>query len=95
MHAERGGPAGVAGKCRADFAVAESGKHNVPGTYIFRDGGEDAAFALNTTTNAVTYNGDANTTSVQLSNGNPISTSVPGSQLFRTRRETHSARCKI
>src|SRR6267143_1636646 len=40
-------------------------------------------FALNTTTNAVTYSGDANTTSVQLSNGNPISTSVPGSQLFQ------------
>jgi len=50
---------------------------------FFRDGGEDAAFALNTTTSAVTYNGDANTTSVQLSNGNPISTSVPGSQLFQ------------
>jgi flagellin-like hook-associated protein FlgL len=40
-------------------------------------------FTLDTTTNAVTYNGDANTTSVDLSNGNPIKTDVPGSQLFQ------------
>ena len=54
------------------------------GTYIFSGTAvKTQPFALNTTTNAVTYNGDANTTSVQLSNGNPISTSVPGSQLFQ------------
>jgi flagellar hook-associated protein 3 FlgL len=39
-------------------------------------------FTLDTTTNTVTYNGNANSTSVQLSNGNPIKTNVPGSQLF-------------
>jgi len=54
------------------------------GTYIFSGTAvKTQPFALNTTTNAVTYNGDANTTSVQFSNGNPISTSVPGSQLFQ------------
>ncbi len=54
------------------------------GTYIFSGTAvKTQPFALNTTTNAVTYNGDANTTSVQLSNGNPISTSVPGNQLFQ------------
>lgn len=54
------------------------------GTYIFSGTAvKTQPFALNTTTNAVTYNGDANTTAVQLSNGNPISTSVPGSQLFQ------------
>jgi flagellar hook-associated protein 3 FlgL len=54
------------------------------GTYVFSGTAvKTQPFALNTTTNAVTYNGDANTTSVQLSNGNPISTSVPGSQLFQ------------
>ena len=54
------------------------------GTYIFSGTAvKTQPFALNTTTNAVTYNGDGNTPSVQLSNGNPISTSVPGSQLFQ------------
>ena len=54
------------------------------GTYIFSGTAvKTQPFVLNTTTNAVTYNGDANTTSVQLSNGNPINTSVPGSQLFQ------------
>src|SRR5262249_39103156 len=32
---------------------------------------------------AVTYNGNNNSTSVQLSNGNSISANVPGSQLFQ------------
>jgi flagellar hook-associated protein 3 FlgL len=39
-------------------------------------------FTLDTTTNAVTYNGNTGVTSVQLSNGNSINTNVPGSQLF-------------
>jgi flagellar hook-associated protein 3 FlgL len=39
-------------------------------------------FTLNTATNAVTYNGNTGTTSVQISNGSSISTSLPGSQLF-------------
>jgi flagellar hook-associated protein 3 FlgL len=39
-------------------------------------------FTLDAATNTVTYNGNANSTSVQISNGNPIQTNVPGSQLF-------------
>src|SRR5258708_22187893 len=54
------------------------------GTYIFSGAAvKTQPFALTTTTNAGTYNGDADTTLVQLSHGNPISTSVPGSQLFQ------------
>lgn len=39
-------------------------------------------FSLNQATLAATYNGNANATSVQLSNGNVIGDNVPGSQLF-------------
>ncbi len=39
-------------------------------------------FTLNTTTGAVTYNGNTNVTSTQLSNGNSINGNVPGTQLF-------------
>jgi len=39
-------------------------------------------FTLNTTTGVVTYNGNTNLTSVEISNGNSIQTKVPGSQLF-------------
>jgi flagellar hook-associated protein 3 FlgL len=39
-------------------------------------------FTLDTTANTVAYSGNNNSTSVQLSNGNPIKTNVPGSQLF-------------
>lgn len=39
-------------------------------------------FSLNQSTLAATYNGNANTTTVQLSNGNSIGGNVPGSQLF-------------
>jgi len=39
-------------------------------------------FVLNPNTLAVTYNGNANSTSVQLSNGNSIGNNVPGDQLF-------------
>lgn len=54
------------------------------GNYIFAGTAvQTQPFTLDTTTNAVTYNGDANTTSVDLSNGNPIKTDVPGSQLFQ------------
>ena len=53
------------------------------GTYIFAGTAVNTRpFTLNTATNTVTYNGNNNTTSVQLSNGNSINTSVPGSQLF-------------
>jgi flagellar hook-associated protein 3 FlgL len=40
-------------------------------------------FVLNQTTLAATYNGNGNTTSVQLSNGNTIGDNVPGNQLFQ------------
>jgi flagellar hook-associated protein 3 FlgL len=53
------------------------------GTYIFSGTAVTTQpFTLNAATNAVTYNGNANTTSVQISNGNSINSSVPGSQLF-------------
>lgn len=40
-------------------------------------------FALDTATNAVTYNGNSATTSVELSNGDSISANLPGDQLFQ------------
>lgn len=53
------------------------------GTYLFAGTAVTTQpFTLDTTTNTVTYNGNANSTSVQLSNGNPITANVPGSQLF-------------
>jgi flagellar hook-associated protein 3 FlgL len=39
-------------------------------------------FTLNSGTGAVTYNGNANVNSVQVSNGDTIQANVPGSQLF-------------
>lgn len=39
-------------------------------------------FALDSTTNTVTYSGNENTTSVQLSNGVSMAGNVPGDQLF-------------
>jgi len=53
------------------------------GTYIFSGTAVTTQpFTLNAATNAVTYNGNANTTSAQISSGNSINSSVPGSQLF-------------
>jgi flagellar hook-associated protein 3 FlgL len=53
------------------------------GTYVFAGTAVTTQpFTLNNATNAVTYNGNANTTSVQISTGNSINTSIPGSQLF-------------
>jgi flagellar hook-associated protein 3 FlgL len=40
-------------------------------------------FTLDPVTNAVTYNGNSGTTSVQLSNGDSISANLPGDQLFQ------------
>jgi flagellar hook-associated protein 3 FlgL len=54
------------------------------GAFLF--GGTSVAaqpFTLDTTTNAVTYNGNSTTTSVQLSNGNSVAANVPGNQLFQ------------
>jgi flagellar hook-associated protein 3 FlgL len=53
------------------------------GTYIFAGTAVTTQpFTLNTTTNAVTYNGNTKTTAVQISSGNSVNTSVSGSQLF-------------
>jgi len=54
------------------------------GTYLF--GGTAVSsqpFTLNTATGVVTYNGNANVTTVQTSQGNSIQTNIPGSQLFQ------------
>jgi flagellar hook-associated protein 3 FlgL len=54
------------------------------GVYLF--GGTAVTtqpFTLNTTTGAVTYNGNNGTTSTELSNGSSITTNVPGGQLFQ------------
>ncbi|HEV2102899.1 MAG TPA: flagellar hook-associated protein FlgL [Candidatus Acidoferrum sp.] len=40
-------------------------------------------FTLDAATNAVTYNGNSATTSVELSNGDSISANLPGDQLFQ------------
>jgi flagellar hook-associated protein 3 FlgL len=53
------------------------------GAYIF--GGTDVTtqpFTLNAGTGAVSYNGNTNVNSVEISEGNSIQTNVPGSQLF-------------
>ncbi len=60
------------------------GNTNYQGAYLF--GGtavNTLPFTLNAATNTVTYNGNANTTSVQLSAGVPVTGNVPGSQLFQ------------
>jgi flagellar hook-associated protein 3 FlgL len=54
------------------------------GAYLF--GGTDVntqPFTLDATTGAVTYNGNSNTSSVELSKGNSIRANVPGNQLFQ------------
>lgn len=59
------------------------GNATYQGTYLFA--GTDVGtqpFTLNSATGVVTYNGNANVTSTQISNGNSIQTNVPGSQLF-------------
>jgi flagellar hook-associated protein 3 FlgL len=56
---------------------------NYQGTYLFSGTAVNTQpFTLNTATNGVTYNGNTGTTSVQISNGSSINTSLPGSQLF-------------
>lgn len=53
------------------------------GTYLF--GGTNVTtqpFTQNSTTGAITYNGNSNTSSVELCDGNFITANVPGDQLF-------------
>jgi flagellar hook-associated protein 3 FlgL len=54
------------------------------GAYLF--GGTQVntqPFTLDATTNTVTYNGNAASTSVELSDGNSITANLPGSQIFQ------------
>ena len=54
------------------------------GTYLFAGTAVTTLpFTLNTTTGAVSYNGNAGVASVQLSNGNSINSNLPGTQLFQ------------
>lgn len=54
------------------------------GTYLFAGTAVTTQpFTQDPNTLAVTYNGNGNTTSVQLSNGNSITAGVPGGQLFQ------------
>jgi flagellar hook-associated protein 3 FlgL len=60
------------------------GNTTYQGSYLFAGTKVNTTpFTLDAVTNAVTYNGDANVTSVELSNGNSISANLPGSQLFQ------------
>jgi flagellar hook-associated protein 3 FlgL len=54
------------------------------GAYLFAGTKVDTQpFTLDSATNAVTYNGNSSTTSVDLSNGVSITANVPGDQLFQ------------
>ncbi|HUL15546.1 MAG TPA: flagellar hook-associated protein FlgL [Terriglobales bacterium] len=60
------------------------GNTTYQGTYIFAGTAVTTQpFAQDPNTLAVAYNGNSNTTSVQLSNGNSINSGVPGDQLFQ------------
>jgi flagellar hook-associated protein 3 FlgL len=54
------------------------------GSYLFAGTAVNTQpFTVNSTTGAVTYNGNAGVASTQLSNGDSINTNIPGSQLFQ------------
>lgn len=54
------------------------------GTYIFAGTAVNTQpFVQNATTGAVTYAGNNNSASVELSNGNSVSTNLPGAQIFQ------------
>jgi flagellar hook-associated protein 3 FlgL len=54
------------------------------GTYLFAGTAVTTQpFTLDPVTGAVTYNGNAGVSSVELSNSNSVTTNVPGSQLFQ------------
>src|SRR5271165_6777743 len=54
------------------------------GAYLFSGTSVNTQpFTLDDVTGAVTYNGNPNSSSVELSNGNSISANVPGDQLFQ------------
>jgi flagellar hook-associated protein 3 FlgL len=64
--------------------VASLANTQTPSGYLFSGTAVNTQpFTLNTTTGAVTYNGNAAVASTQLSTGNSIDTNVPGSQLFQ------------
>src|SRR5271168_2491573 len=54
------------------------------GTYLFSGTAVNTQpFVQNATTGAVTYAGNTDTTSVELSNGNSVNVNLPGSQIFQ------------
>jgi len=64
--------------------VASLANTQSQGTYLFAGTAVNTQpFTIDTTTGAVTYNGNAGVASTQLSNGNSINTNLPGSQLFQ------------
>jgi flagellar hook-associated protein 3 FlgL len=60
------------------------GNTSYQGTYIFSGTAVTTKpFTLDITTNSVTYNGNANSNPVELSNGSSVQSGIPGSQLFQ------------
>ncbi|HXW90279.1 MAG TPA: flagellar hook-associated protein FlgL [Terriglobales bacterium] len=54
------------------------------GNYIFAGSATSTApFTLNSQTYGVTYNGNADTNSVEIADGNSVQTNLPGNQLFQ------------
>ncbi len=60
------------------------GNTSYQGTYIFSGTAVTTQpFTLNSLTNAVSYNGNANSNPVQLLNGTSVQSGIPGNQLFQ------------
>jgi flagellar hook-associated protein 3 FlgL len=63
--------------------IQSLGNTNFQGAYLFSGTAVNTQpFTADPLTGAITYNGNSATSSVQLSNGNPVNTNVPGNQLF-------------
>jgi flagellar hook-associated protein 3 FlgL len=63
--------------------VQSLGNTNFQGDYLFSGTAVNTQpFAPDPVTGTITYSGNSATSAVQLSNGNPVNTSVPGNQLF-------------
>jgi flagellar hook-associated protein 3 FlgL len=63
--------------------IQSLGNTNFQGVYLFSGTAVNTQpFIADPLTGAITYNGNSATSSVQLSNGNPVNTNVPGNQLF-------------
>jgi flagellar hook-associated protein 3 FlgL len=63
--------------------VQSLGNTNFQGAYLFSGTAVNTQpFTADPVTGAITYSGNSATSSVQLSNGNPVNANVPGNQLF-------------